>query len=163
MNPPARPIATFKIDDAGLSAAPLVAALTGTASDDPWSTEAVAGILGLPRSFGLIARGAGEPLGFLLAQCAAGESEIINLAVAPQARRQGIGAALMGYAMARARREGAQAMFLEVSADNKAARSLYEREGFRQVGIRHDYYRNGPNNYTDALILRCSLITTAGN
>lgn len=161
MNPPDQPIARFAIDVAGLSAAPLVAALTRTASNDPWSAEAVTGILALPGYFGLIAQSDGHPLGFLLAQCAAGESEIINLAVAPEARRQGIGAALMGHAMARARADGAQAMFLEVAADNEAARALYEREGFKQVGIRHDYYRKNPNNYTDALVLRCELITTA--
>jgi len=163
MNPPDRSFASCTIDVAGLSAAPLVAALTKAASDDPWSTEAVAGILALPGSFGLIAQSAGRPLGFLLAQCAAGESEIINLAVAPEARRQGVGAALVGHAMARARTNGAQAMFLEVAADNEAARALYEREGFKQVGIRHDYYRKGPNNYTDALVLRCELITTTQN
>jgi len=163
MNPPDRPFARFAIDVAGLSAAPLVAALTRAASDDPWSTDAIAGILALPSSFGLIAQSAGHPLGFLLAQCAAGESEIINLAVAPEARRQGIGAALLGHAMARARTDGAQAMFLEVAADNEAARSLYEREGFKLVGIRHDYYRKCPNNYTDAFVLRCELITAAEN
>lgn len=160
MNPFDRSGAEFTIDDANLSAAPLMAALTETASDDPWSIDALARILALPRSFGLIARGTGQPLGFLLAQCVAGESEIINLAVAPAARRRGIGRALVVGAKARARDLGAQSMFLEVASDNMAAQSLYEREGFVQVGIRPDYYRRDPGNYTDALILRRELITT---
>jgi ribosomal-protein-alanine N-acetyltransferase len=159
MSPSVQSSAKFVIEDAGLSSAPLIAALTGTATDDPWSTETLAKILALPRSFGLIAHGAGQPLGFLLAQCAAGESEIINLAVAPDARRQGIGEALVAGAMARARAEGARTMFLEVADDNAAARALYDLKEFVQVGIRPDYYRRGPVNHVDALILRRELIT----
>lgn len=163
MSRPVQSGSEFAIDDADLSSAPLMAALTETASNDPWSPEALARILALPRSFGLIAHEAGQPLGFLLAQCAAGESEIINLAVAPAARRRGIGRALVASAMSRARWLGAQTMFLEVADDNTAARSLYERQGFVQVGIRPDYYRRGPSNYTNALILRRGLITTDGD
>jgi ribosomal-protein-alanine N-acetyltransferase len=163
MNRPVRSGAEFAIDDADLSSAPLMAVMTETASDDPWSAESLTKILALPQSFGLIAQAAGQPLGFLLAQCAAGESEIINLAVAPAARRQGIGRALLTAAMARAREIGAKTMFLEVAGDNAAARALYDRIGFMQVGIRPGYYRRNPNNYTDALILRRDLITTGRN
>jgi ribosomal-protein-alanine N-acetyltransferase len=163
MSRPVRSGAEFAIDDAGLSSAPLMAVLTETASDDPWSAETLARILALPRSFGLIAHGAGQPLGFLLAQSAAGESEIINLAVAPAARRRGVGGTLVAEAMARARGTGAQTIFLEVAADNAAARALYQQKGFLQVGIRPDYYRRDPNCYMNALILRCELITTASN
>ena len=163
MSRPVQSNAEFTIEDADLPSASLMAALTETASDDPWSAEAFARILALPRSFGLIAHGAGLPLGFLLAQCAAGESEIINLAVAPSAGQQGIGGALVAGAMSRAQGMGAQTMFLEVADDNAAARSLYEQQGFVKVGIRPDYYRRDPNNYTDALILRRELITTDGN
>jgi len=163
MSRPVRSGAQFAIDDADLSSAPLMAVMTETASDDPWSAESLTKILALPRSFGLIAQATGQPLGFLLAQCAAGESEIINLAVAPAARRQGIGGALLTAAVVRARGMGAQTMFLEVAGDNAAARALYDRIGFKQVGIRPGYYRRNPNNYTDALILRRDLITTGRN
>lgn len=163
MSRPVRSGGEFSIDDADLSSTPLMAVVTETASDDPWSAETLARILTLPKSFGLIAHGAGQPLGFLLAQCAAGESEIINLAVAPAARHQGIGGALVTGAMARARRMGAQTMFLEVAGDNATARALYDRIGFVQVGIRPGYYRRNPNSYADALILRRELITAWGN
>lgn len=163
MSRPVQSGAEFAIDEADLSSAPLMAALTETASDDPWSAESLAGILALPRSFGLIAHEAGQPLGFLLAQCAAGESEIINLAVAPAARRQGIGGALVAGAMSRAVSMGAQTMFLEVADNNAAARALYDRRGFVQVGMRPDYYRKSVSSNTDALVLRRELITTSGN
>ncbi len=153
----------FVIDNAEPLSAALMAAVTGAASDGPWSVDELAKILDLPSSFGLFARDNDRPLGFLLAQCAAGESEIINLAVTPAARRQGIGGALVTRAMARARVEGARKMFLEVADDNVAARVLYDRIGFVQVGIRPDYYLRGPVNYVDALILGIELITTGGN
>ena len=147
------------IGDAIPAAAPLIAALTETASGDPWSVDAVAKILALPRSFGLIAQEASQPLGFLLAQWAADEAEIVNIAVAPSARRRGIGAALVAEAAARARKGGAHKMFLEVASDNIAARALYERQGFVQVGMRPDYYHRVAVSNMDALILRLDLIT----
>lgn len=153
----------FVIDNAEPSSAPLMAAVTGAAGKQPWNADELARILALPSTFGLIALADDRPLGFLLAQYAAGESEIINLAVAPVERRQGIGGALVAKAMARARVEGARTMFLEVAGDNTAARALYDRIGFVQVGIRPDYYVRGPVNYMDALILRVELITTAGD
>jgi ribosomal-protein-alanine N-acetyltransferase len=153
----------FVIDNAGPSSAPLMAAVTGAAGDEPWNADELARILALPSAFGLIALADDRPRGFLLAQCAAGESEIINLAVAPVERRQGIGGALVAKAMARALLEGARTMFLEVADDNTAARALYDRIGFLQVGIRPDYYLRRPDNYVDALILRVELITTSGN
>jgi len=153
----------FVIDNAEPSSAPLMAAVTGAAGKQPWNADELAGILALPSAFGLIAFADDRPLGFILAQCAAGESEIINLAVAPVERRQGIGGALVAKAMARARVEGARTMFLEVADDNTAARALYDRIGFVQVGIRPDYYLRRPVNYVDALILRVELIKTGGN
>ena len=54
-------------------------------------------------------------------------------------------------------------MFLEVADDNVAARALYDRIGFVQVGIRPDYYLRGAVDYVDARILRNDLITTSGN
>ena len=159
MTRPVRSGTEFTIGDADSSLAPPMAALTETAAGEPWSVDAVAKILALPRSFGLIAQEASQPLGFLLAQIAADEAEIINIAVAPAARRRGIGAALVSEAAARARKAGAHKMFLEVASDNIAARALYERQGFVQVGIRRDYYHRGAVSYMDALILRLELIT----
>ena len=95
----------FVIDNAEPTSAPMMAAVTGAVGDEPWSAESLGKILALPNSFGLTARAGDRPLGFLLAQCAAGESEIINLAVAPAARRQGIAGTLMAKAMTRAARD----------------------------------------------------------
>ena len=159
MTRPVRSGAEFTIGDATPFSAPLISALAEIASGDAWSVDVVAKFLALPGSFGLIAQEVSQPLGFLLAQMAADEAEIVNIAVAPPARRRGIGAALVAEAAARARKGGAQKMFLEVASDNIAARALYERQGFIQAGMRPDYYHRGAVSNMDALILRLDLIT----
>jgi ribosomal-protein-alanine N-acetyltransferase len=160
MTPAARPGRDIALLDADETAAPLMAAIMDADDVEAWSPESLAKILCLPTTCALLAVEAGDPAGFLLLQVAAQEAEVINLVVAPPARRRGIGLALLAGAMERAREMGARAMFLEVASDNEAAQALYSAAGFRQVGTRPDYYRKGPINYTDALILRCELITT---
>jgi [ribosomal protein S18]-alanine N-acetyltransferase len=67
----------------------------------------------------------------------AGEREILNLAVAPAWRRRGIGLALLNHELT-----SAAIRFLEVRETNAAARSLYARVGFEEIGKRTDYYQN---------------------
>ncbi len=104
--------------------------------------------LGLPGAFGFVdGRG-----GFVLARVAADEAEVLTLAVMPEARRAGLGRALMVAAMEAAVVRGAAAMLLEVAEGNGAARGLYAALGFSVVGRRRRYY-----GAEDALVLRASL------
>ncbi|MGX9966386.1 GNAT family N-acetyltransferase [Roseomonas sp. F4] len=116
---------------------------------EAWGADAIALMLELPGCFGVLRPGQG----FVLARVAADEAEILTLAVVPAARRAGLGAALLAEAMAGAVLRGARAMFLEVSAGNVAARSLYAAAGFAEVGRRQRYYPDG----SDALVLRRDL------
>ena len=68
------------------------------------------------------------------------EADITNVAVRKEEQRNGIGRALMKVLKAYARDHGIKTVFLEVRASNDPAIALYEREGFRQVGQRKDYY-----------------------
>jgi len=68
-----------------------------------------------------------------------GEFEILNLAVAPEARRQGLARALIEEALRRGGR-----WFLEVRESNAAARALYGSVGFREAGERRGYYSDPP-------------------
>lgn len=114
-----------------------------------WGQDAIALQLALPGVFGLL-----HPHGgMILARAAADEAEVLTLAVAPDARRQGIAAALLAGAMAAARERAATTMLLEVAVNNTAARALYERAGFIEAGRRPRYYADGD----DALILRACL------
>ena len=116
-------------------------------SPRPWSAAEFATLLASPHSLLTVA-----PEGFALARVLAQEAELLTLAVAPGARRRGLGRALLEGCLAQAARRGAGAMFLEVAADNAAARALYARAGFAETGLRRGYYDG-----TDALVLRRDL------
>jgi len=138
------------------AAAPALAAIHAAAfpPHDAWGPDAIALMLGMPGAFGLAA----SSEGFVLARAAAGEAEILTLAVHPAARRRGLGQALMAAALAGAAARGAAAMFLEVAAGNGAARALYAGLCFVEVGRRRRYYADG----SDALVLRLDLVATVG-
>ena len=78
--------------------------------------------------------------GYIVARETAGELHINNVAVRPQYRRRGIGAALLGRVLEEARRRQAKAAFLEVRSANFAAQALYEKNGFKAIARRTDYY-----------------------
>ena len=80
-------------------------------------------------------------------------ADVLRVVVAPAARRQGIGAQLLGLGLAWAKREGADRAMLEVRADNQPAVALYRKFGFEDLSLRRDYY--GPG--ADALVLIRSL------
>jgi ribosomal-protein-alanine N-acetyltransferase len=101
-----------------------------------------------------VAEGAAEIAGFALARYAGGEMEILNLAVATTARRNGVGRALVRAAMDEGTARGATQAFLEVRESNAAALAFYGSMGFGPTGRRHSYYRDPVE---DALILAVPL------
>ncbi len=82
----------------------------------------------------------GELIGYFVLAAAAGEAHLLNLSVSAAHQRRGHGGALLREAMRVAREKGAADLFLEVRPTNVAARALYARCGFRQIGLRRDYY-----------------------
>ena len=127
----------------------LAAIHTAAFLDDPWSVAVFAAQLGQPGVFALLE----EAGGMILVRVAADEAEILTLAVAPLARRHGLGRALVHAAMQAAAYAGAATMFLEVSARNDAAQALYEFAGFRVTGRRRRYYADGSDAITMAATL----------
>jgi [ribosomal protein S18]-alanine N-acetyltransferase len=116
---------------------------------EAWGVDAMSVQLDLASTFGLVdARG-----GMLLGRVAGDEAEVLTVAVAPEARRQGIAMDLLHAALAEIRTRGGRAVFLEVSPGNGAARALYQQFGFVEVGRRRGYYADG----SDALVLRVKL------
>jgi ribosomal-protein-alanine N-acetyltransferase len=85
------------------------------------------------------------------------EVHILNLTVAPSARRRGLGRALLNRALDRAREVGATSAYLEVRVSNAAAIDLYRSAGFEEIAQRRDYYP-AANGREDALILRKVLV-----
>ena len=78
--------------------------------------------------------------GYIVARETAGELHINNVAVRPEYRRRGIGAALLGRVLQEACRRKAKAALLEVRSANLAAQKLYEKHGFKAIARRSDYY-----------------------
>ena len=78
--------------------------------------------------------------GFIVWRAVADEAELITIGVAPDARRTGIGAAMIGIMEAELKKSGVKSVFLEVAENNAPARKLYEQNGYVQIGIRPKYY-----------------------
>ena len=123
----------------------------------PWTAQDFADLLAEP-TVRLLTR----PGGFLMLRVVAGEAEILTLAVDPSVRRQGTGRALVAQAIAIAEQFGADRIFLEVSAENAAARALYAEAGFAQAGDRRGYYRTPEGGRADALILARAIDAASG-
>jgi ribosomal-protein-alanine N-acetyltransferase len=103
-----------------------------------------------------VAAGAIVAYGVLL--LAPGEAQLLNLTVAPRARRQGLGRALLRRFLADARLRGAEQCFLEVRVSNSAAIALYAAEGFVPVARRVAYYPpTSTGEREDALVMRRAL------
>jgi len=92
----------------------------------------------------------------LLAPRGAIEGDIQTIAVAPRARRNGLGRTLMLALIGEARKRGAREVFLEVRADNPGAQKLYRDLGFEEIGVRPRYYQ--PDD-VDAIVMRLNIPT----
>jgi ribosomal-protein-alanine N-acetyltransferase len=146
--------AAYRIRSAVPADAAALAAIERRAFSDPWSEASFREALVSPWTFGLVAETSRGTAGYLVAREIAGTGEVLNLAVAPEYRRRGIGGALLEGGLAALRRRKVEEVFLEVRESNIAAQALYLAYGFRPVGQRAAYYRN-PRE--DALVLRLEL------
>lgn len=135
--------------------APVLAALRRASFKSAWNDDTFAQMLTQPGVAAWIWEDEG-PRGFILVRAAADEAEIITIAVEPAHRRSGIGAALLEMAVAELQQAKIQTLFLEVAANNEAARALYTRAGFLECGHRPGYYQDHDVR-TDAVIMKRAL------
>ena len=139
------------IEPMNASHVPQIAQLEKRCFSDPWSEKSIASELENPLSVWLVAVDGGQLIGYVGPQTVLGETDMMNLAVAPEARRQGTGRALVLALVDALTEKGSHSLMLEVRVSNTPAQKLYESLGFSQVGRRPKYYVN-PRE--DALILR---------
>ena len=132
-----------------------VAALEPICFTDPWSEHSIRAELDNPLSLWVVAVEDGEVCGYVGSQTVLGESDMMNLAVAPAYRRQGLGRRLVETLCDALREKGSERLLLEVRRSNEAALALYASLGFTQIGVRPNYYYHPTE---DALILRKELI-----
>ena len=132
-----------------------IAELEKICFSDPWSENSIASEVMNPLSYWLVAEVDGEVAGYVGSQTVLDAADMMNLAVSPDYRRQGIGQALVNALVEHLQQNKVIALLLEVRVSNAPAIALYESLGFAQVGRRPKYYHN-PRE--DALILRKELI-----
>lgn len=145
---------------AGPDQAAEIARLHATLFSPAWSEESVRALLDHPASTAFMAMVGGAPktcVGFVLAQLAADEAEILSIGVAKDWQRKGIGKRLVEGVARAAQRAEAKKLFLEVAADNDAAMELYRHTGFLGTGLRRGYYARHGGDAVDAVTLALKL------
>jgi [ribosomal protein S18]-alanine N-acetyltransferase len=140
----------------GAEAAPILAQMHALCFDKPWSESDFKALLTLPANNAIILNKDSNPAGFCLLQALGGEAEILSIGILPNWQRRALGADLLRHAIEALRDKNIDRLFLEVSNSNNAARALYEKLEFKQIGLRKNYYRekSGPQ---DALVLELKL------
>lgn len=98
----------------------------------------------------------GELIGYAVVMTALDEAHLLNFAVASRWQQRGVGTALLQFLVDRARDAKRDVLYLEVRPSNVAGLRLYERFGFKQLGVRRDYYP-AMTGREDALFLGLSL------
>ena len=130
---------------------PAIAVIEDASFADPWSATDFVSILAVDHSIFLIAESSGEIVGYVVAISVMDEAEILNVAVSPSRRGEGIGGALLDAALAQVESRGAESVFLEVRVSNAAAMALYQSRSFAEISKRKNYYRTPVE---DALVMR---------
>ena len=115
---------------------PQVAELEKLCFSQPWSEKSVAGELDNPLALWLVAMEGDRLAGYVGSQTVMDETDMMNLAVAPQFRRQGVGETLVNALTASLKELGSRCLTLEVRDSNGPARALYAKLGFAEVGRR---------------------------
>jgi len=138
-----------------------IAALEAANFSAPWDEASIRSELDNPLALWLVAEGTSQDgaedagvLGYVGSQSCFEDADILNVCVAPAARRQGVAEALMRELEQQLLPKGVEKITLEVRASNEPAIRLYEKLGYAQVGVRKGYYEK-PRE--DALILRKEL------
>ncbi len=137
--------------------APALAALHAASFRRGWSEDEMERLL-LDRN--VIAHRATfgrEIAGFILSRLAAGEAEILSVAVARRRQGRGVARRLLVLHLRRLAGLGVSAVFLEVETGNAAAQRLYARAGFREVARRQGYYPQDAGQPLAAVVLRRDL------
>ena len=128
-----------------------IAELEKCCFNDPWSENSISSELNNRLSRWLVALERDVVIGYVGSQTVLGETDMMNIAVHPDYRNQGVAKKLIQNLMDTISEQGSHSLMLEVRQSNEPAKNLYASLGFETVGIRKNYYRNPKEN---ALILR---------
>jgi [ribosomal protein S18]-alanine N-acetyltransferase len=131
------------LSEARPSDAGAIAAVHGASFQRGWGEDEIYRLLIESNVVAHRATSGRKLVGFILSRRAAGEAEILSVAVAPAWRGRKLSRPLLDLHLRRLAGLGARSVFLEVGEQNAAACRLYRRAGFREVGRRQGYYEGG--------------------
>jgi ribosomal-protein-alanine N-acetyltransferase len=147
----ARPPVRLSVEPMRLDDIPAVHAIESASFPTPWPPYAFRGELEANRmAHYLVVRAGGRVVAYAGLWLMVDEAHVTTFAVLPVYRRRGIGGRLLSEVIELSAALGASVVTLEVRLGNAAARRLYQRFGFRPVGVRPRYYSD---NGEDALIM----------
>lgn len=117
---------------------------------DAWSYRDIQDLICTEGGMCFTAIDGGEVIAYVIGRLIAPEGEIYRVAVAPHKRQRGIGYRLLDYAVKTSKGQGLERLFLEVRSKNIPAINLYTAYGFREIGIRKNYYKDPQD---DAIVM----------
>jgi [ribosomal protein S18]-alanine N-acetyltransferase len=135
------------------SDAAAIAAIHGASFQRGWGEDEIHRLLVERNVVAHRAIGGRSLIGFILSRLAAGEAEILSVAIAPAWRGHALSRPLLDLHLRQLAGLGVRSVFLDVDKSNAPARALYKRAGFYEVGQRQGYYAGGAT----ALVLRRDL------
>ena len=133
-----------------------VAEVEGQIYPFPWTRGNFADSLHAGYSCWLVRDSGGRLQAYAIVMLALDEAHLLNLSVARDAQRAGLGWRTLQWIADVSREHGARTMLLEVRPSNPAAQRLYERYGFQPIGVRRGYYP-AQDGREDAIVMRISL------
>lgn len=145
----------FNIKSASVSDAEAIAAAESSVFSDPWSESGIAHFSSCESAFVICAKDENDALGgYAIGSFAAGEGELLRIAVLPTHRRIGLGRAILNEFLKQMTDRKVTTVFLEVRASNCGAIELYESTGFEKYTVRRNYYKHPTE---DAVMMRLDL------
>ena len=125
---------------AGKSDVPGIIEIEKVSFSDPWDKQLFLDAIDPKDKYLMVAEGGKEIEGYIVFEKVLDEGHITNLAVADKHRKKGVAAGLVSYVLDLAKSLGIKEIFLEVRESNEAAKKLYSKFGFREIGRRKGYY-----------------------
>ena len=98
-----------------------------------------------------------QETGFAVVMPILDEAELLNIVIAAPQQGRGLGRRLLTGLMQDLKQQGCQRLFLEVRASNTPARALYQRCGFRESGLRKNYYPGLDGQREHAILMEAAL------
>jgi len=125
---------------------PHVLAIEAESFEFPWLEEDFLRCLKRRNCIGMVAEYFDRPVGFMIYELTKTRIHLLNFAVAPEARRRGVGTQMVAKLIGKLSSQGRSRITLEVRETNLAAQLFFRANGFRAVSVLREYYEDTPED-----------------